>query len=245
MAFGASETVGPSVSSSIISWLVNVSTTEPNDSVIRQLMSRAVVSEGVQDLFSAVGLQRPNIGLLSESFLKDVRGLKQKTVAVELLERLLRDEIRVRAGGNIVQNRKFSDKLRETLLAYHNRAVETAQVIEELIAMARDFNAATQRGEELNLSDEEIAFYDALADNEMALRQMSDETLRQIALELTASLRKSVSVDWAVRENVRAKIRLMIKRILRKYKYPPDQEENAIQLVLQQAEALSSQWANA
>lgn len=213
-----------------------------NEGVIRQLMSRAVSSEGVHDLFSAVGLERPNIGVLSEAFLNDVRGLKQKNVAVELLERLLRDEIRARAGNNVVQNRKFSEKLRDTLVTYHNRAVETAQVIEELIAMARDFNKAIQRAEELDLSADEIAFYDALADNEAALREMSDETLRQIALELTASLRRSVSVDWAVRENVRAKIRLMIKRILRRHKYPPDQEESAIDLVLQQAQTLSAQW---
>ena len=216
-----------------------------NDSIIRQLMSRAVASEGVQDLFSAVGLERPNIGVLSESFLKDVRGLKQKNVAVELLQRLLRDEIRAKAGANLVQNRKFSDKLRETLVTYHNRAVETAQVIEELIAMAREFSAVTSRGESLNLSDEEIAFYDALRDNEEVLREMGDPILRAIALELTESLRKSVSVDWAVRANVRAKIRLMIKRILRKHKYPPDQEQGAIELVLQQAEALSSQWTSA
>jgi type I restriction enzyme, R subunit len=215
-----------------------------NEGVIRQLMSRAIASEGVQDLFAAVGLERPNIGVLSEAFLRDVRGLKQKNVAVELLERLLRDEIRIGAGNNVVQNRKFSEKLRDTLVNYHNRAVETAQVIEELIAMAREFNAAIKRDEELGLSQDEIAFYDALADNEAALREMSDETLRQIALELTSSLRRSVSVDWAVREAVRAKIRLMVKRILRKYKYPPEQQENAIDLVLRQAETLSAQWAS-
>ncbi len=131
-----------------------------------------------------------------------------------------------------MQNRKFSEKLRATLVSYHNRAVETAQVIEELIAMARDFNAAVSRGESVNLSDEELAFYDALGENESALRELGDPILRQIALELTDSLRKSVTVDWAVRENVRAKIRLMIKRILRKHKYPPDQAEHATNLVL-------------
>jgi len=213
------------------------------EGVIRQLVSQAVASEGVQDLFAAVGLKRPNIGVLSEGFLNDVRDLKQKNVAVELLERLLRDEIRQRAGANVVQNKKFSDKLRETLASYHNRAIETAQVIEELIAMAHAFNAATQRGEELGLSADEIAFYDALESNEAALRAMGEPTLRLIALELTKSLRGSVSVDWAVRENVRARIRLLIKRILRKHKYPPQQEQNAVDLVLQQAEVLSAQWA--
>ena len=213
------------------------------EEVIRQLISRAVASEGVQDLFAAVGLDRPNIGVLSDAFLKEVRELKQKNVAVELLERLLRDEIRQRAGVNLVQNRKFSEKLRETLAAYHNRAIETAQVIEELIAMAREFNAAARRGDDLKLSEEEVAFYDALETNEAAVRELGDDTLRAIALELTNNLRQNVTVDWAVRENVRAKLRLMVKRILRKYKYPPDYEQKAISLVLQQAEALSSQWA--
>lgn len=213
------------------------------DGVVRQLVSRAVASEGVQDLFSAVGLNRPNIGVLSEAFLKEVRGLKQKNLAVELLERLLRDEIRQRAGTNVVQNKKFSDKLRETLTSYHNRAVETAQVIEELLAMAHEFNTATQRGAALGLSDDEMAFYDALCDNEAALKEMSEPALRAIALELTQNLRSSVTVDWAVRENVRAKIRLLIKRILRKHKYPPLQEQAAVDTVLQQAEVLSAQWA--
>ena len=214
------------------------------EGVIRQLISKSVASEGVQDLFSAVGLERPNIGVLSEEFLKDVRALKQKNVAVELLERLLRDEIRVRVGMNVVQNRKFSDKLRSTLVSYHNRAIETAQVIEELIEMARDFNTASKRGDELGLSSEEVAFYDALSQNEEVLRSLNDDTLRSIALELTRSLRRSVSVDWSVRDNVRAQIRLLVKRILRKHKYPPTGEVEAIKLVLEQAELLSAQWAN-
>jgi len=216
-----------------------------NEGVIRQLVSQAVASEGVHDLFAAVGLERPDIGILSETFLSEVKGLKQKNVAVELLERLLRDEIRVRAGGNLIQNRKFSEKLRNTLTAYHNRAIETAQVIEELIAMAREFNTVSARGETLRMSTEEVAFYDALLENETALREMSDDTLRQIAQELTAQLRRSVTVDWSVRETVRARIRLLIKRILRNHKYPPDQEKRAIDLVLQQAEAMSAEWANA
>ena len=209
------------------------------EGMIRQLVSGAVASEGVQDLFSLVGLQKPNIGLLSDEFLKEVGGLKQQNVAVELLQRLLNDELKIRAGLNVVQNRKFSEKLRQTLAGYHNRAVETAQVIEELIAMAREFNAATQRGEDLGLSPTELAFYDALEQNEAALREMGDQTLKQIALELTGFLRRSVGVDWADRAGVRATLRLRVKRILKKYRYPPDLEERAIQLVLEQAEAIS------
>ncbi len=215
------------------------------EGVIRQLISRAVASQGVQDLFDVAGLERPNIGVLSEAFLSDVRELKQKNIAVELLERLLRDEIKARAGGNLVQNRKFSEKLRETLASYHNRAIETAQVIEELIAMARDFNVALKRGEAMDLSAEEVAFYDALEENEAAAREMADEVLKQIALELTAHLRQSVSVDWSARSNVRASIRLQIKRILKKYKYPPDKADAATDLVLQQAALLAGQWAAA
>ncbi len=214
------------------------------EEVVRQLMSKAVASEGVQDLFALVGLEKPNIGLLSEAFLKEVTGLKQKNVAVELLERLLRDEIRTRAGASVVQNRKFSEKLEESLVRYHNRAIETAQVIEELVQMAREFNAALNRGESLGLSNDEVAFYDALLTNEAALQEMSDEALKAIARELTTNLRNSVTVDWNVREAVRARLRLMVKRTLRKYKYPPDAEKRAIDLVLEQAEASSEQWAN-
>jgi type I restriction enzyme R subunit len=214
------------------------------EGVIRQLVSKAVASEGVQDLFAAVGLDKPNVGILSENFLNDIRELKQKNVAVELLERLLRNDLRLRAGANLIQNRKFSEKLQETLTAYHNRAIETAQVIEELIEMAREYNAATSRGEDMGLSDEEIAFYDALESNEAAVRELGDATLKLIAQELTMHLRKSLSVDWNVRENVRAKIRLLIKRILRKHRYPPDAEQKAIELVIQQAEALSTQWTS-
>lgn len=217
---------------------------QKREEVMRQLMSRAVASEGVQDLFSLVGLEKPNIGLLSEAFLNEVRGLKQKNVAVELLERLLRDEIRLRAGANVVQNRKFSEKLEESLVKYHNRAIETAQVIEELILMAREFNDATKRGETLGLGDEEVAFYDALANNEAAVRELGDEVLRAIARELTENLRQSVTVDWNVRDTVRARIRLLVKRILRKHKYPPDDEARAVELLLEQAEVSSEQWAN-
>ena len=215
---------------------------EQREAVIRQLMGRAVSSEGVQDLFALVGLEKPNIGMLSEAFLEEVRGLKQKNVAVELLERLLRDEIRLRAGANVVQNRKFSEKLEESLVKYHNRAIETAQVIAELIQMARDFNQATNRGDDMGLAPEEVAFYDALATNEAAVREMNDEVLKTIARELTNHLRNSVTVDWSVRETVRARLRLLVKRILRKYKYPPDAEKRAVELLLEQAEVSSGQW---
>jgi type I restriction enzyme R subunit len=156
---------------------------------------------------------------------------------------LLQGEIKTRFAGNIVQDKKFSDLLADVIKRYQNRAIETAQVIEELIAMAKKFRAAAERGDELGLTEDEIRFYDALADNESAVRELSDEILKKIAHELTESLRQNLSVDWSQRESVRAKLRLMVKRILRKYKYPPDMQDAAVELVLQQAQALGEEWS--
>ncbi len=212
------------------------------DLAIRQIIDSAVVSGEVVDVFAAVGLDKPNIGILDEVFLAEIQNLPEKNLAVELLERLLEGEIKSRFAGNVVQDRKFSEMLTHVIARYQNRAIETAQVIEELIAMAKKFQEAANRGEELGLTEDEIRFYDALADNESAVRELNDETLKKIAHELTESLRKNVSIDWSVREGVRARLRLMVKRILRKYKYPPDKQDEAVTLVLKQAEALSEAW---
>jgi type I restriction enzyme R subunit len=217
---------------------------EQREHVLRQIMNRALVSEGVIDIFAAAGLKKPDISILSDEFLNDIRMLPQRNLAVELLERLLNDEIQSRLKANVVQNHKFSELLQQTLIKYRNRAVETAQVIEELIAMAKDVNQAVNRGADLKMNDDEIAFYDALETNEASVRELGDSTLRKIAVELTESLRKNLTVDWSVRETVRAKLRLMVRRILRKYKYPPDMEQSAIDLVLQQAEVLSQDWTS-
>ncbi|OQX73402.1 MAG: hypothetical protein B6D59_05775 [Campylobacteraceae bacterium 4484_4] len=205
--------------------------------------AKAAISEGVEDIFSLAGLEKPNIGILSDEFLEDVAHMQYKNLAVTLLERLLKDEIKAKTRTNVVQEKKFSERLQATLAKYHNRAIETAQVIEELIAMAKEFAKANKHGEELGLSFDELAFYDALAENESALREMGDEILKKIAQELTEKLRKSVSVDWQKRESVRAKMRNMIRIILRRYKYPPDKQPEAIKLVMQQAEALSEEWS--
>jgi type I restriction enzyme R subunit len=218
-------------------------TDEERELAIRQIIGSAVVSEEVVDIFDAVGLDKPNIGILDDEFLAEVRNLPERNLAVELLERLLEGEIKSRFAGNVVQNKKFSDLLTDVIKRYQNRAIETAQVIEELIAMAKKFRAAANRGDELGLTDDEIRFYDALANNESAVRELTDETLKKIAHELTDNLRKNLSVDWSQRESVRATLRLMVKRILRKYKYPPDQQDAAVELVLQQAEALGEAWA--
>jgi type I restriction enzyme R subunit len=217
-------------------------TNEERELAIRQIIGSAVASEEVVDVFEAVGLDKPNIGILDDDFLAEVRNLPERNLAVELLERLLEGEIKSRFAGNVVQVKKFSELLTNVIKRYQNRAIETAQVIEELIDMAKKFRAAANRGVELGLTNDEIRFYDALADNESAVRELADETLKKIAHELTESLRKNLSVDWSARESVRAKLRLMVKRILRKYKYPPDKQEEAIKLILQQAEALGEAW---
>ena len=217
-------------------------TDEQRELAIRQIINSAVVSERVVDIFDAVGLDKPNIGLLSDEFLAQVKNLPEKNLAVELLERLLEGEIKSRFASNVVQEKKFSELLASVIARYQNRSIETAQVMEELVAMAKKFQEAASRGEALGLSEDEIKFYDALAANESAVRELKDETLKKIAHELTGNLRQSLSVDWSERESVRAKLRLMVKRILRKYKYPPDLQDAAVELVLQQAQALGVAW---
>ena len=194
---------------------------------------------------AAAGLKKPDIGILSEQFLAEVRGLKHKNVAAELLAKLLKDEVKARSLRNIVQGRQFSEKLKATLNAYHNRAISTMEVIEELIKLAKDLDAAVKRGEELGLNDDEVAFYDALAANESAVKAMGSDELKVIAAELVTQVRKSVTIDWTVRESARAKIKVMVKRILKKHGYPPDLQEEATQIVLQQAEMLCADWAAA
>jgi len=219
-------------------------TGEQRELAIRQIINSAVVSERIVDIFDAVGLDKPNIGLLDDEFLSQVRNLPEKNLAVELLERLLEGEIKSRFASNVVQDKKFSELLSNVITRYQNRSIETAQVMEELVEMARKFREAASRGEELGLSEDEVKFYDALATNESAVRELSDETLKKIAHELTENLRQNLSVDWSERESVRAKLRLMVKRILRKYKYPPDLQDAAVELVLQQAQVMGESWAD-
>lgn len=218
-------------------------TDEQREAAIRQIIGQAVVSESVVDIFDAVGLDKPNIGLLDDEFLAQVKNLPERNLAVELLERLLEGEIKSKFATNVVQQKKFSDLLSNVITRYQNRSIETAQVMEELVEMAKKFREAASRGEQLGLSDDEVKFYDALANNESAVKELTDETLKKIAHELTENLKKNITVDWAQRESVRATLRLMVKRILRKYKYPPDLQDAAVELVLQQAETIGESWA--
>lgn len=218
-------------------------TQEEKNSALKQILDNAVVADGVADVFALCGLDKPNIGLLSDEFLEDVRQMPYKNFAVELLEKLLKDGISAKTRNNVVQEKKYSERLQETLRKYNNRGIETAQVIEELIAMAKQFQDEMARDEALGLNPDEVAFYDALANNESAVRELGDDTLKKIAIEITQKLRASTTVDWQVRESVRAKLRILVRRTLQRYKYPPDKAVEAVELVLQQAEVLSNSWS--
>ncbi|MER3140150.1 type I restriction endonuclease subunit R [Salmonella enterica] len=212
------------------------------NSLLSKILDNAVVATGVEDVFALAGLDKPNIGLLSDEFLEEVREMPQRNLAVELLEKLLNDGIHARSGNNVVQQKKYSDRLKAVLLKYNNRAIETAQVIEELIEMAKAFQEAMARDDALGLNPDEIAFYDALAENESAVRELGDDTLRKLAIEVTRQLRKSTTVDWQVRDSVRARLRVLVRQTLRKYKYPPDKTAGAVELILKQAEVISNHW---
>jgi type I restriction enzyme R subunit len=218
---------------------------EELDHAVRQIISRAVAPEEVVDIFAAAGLEKPDISILSEEFLAEVRDLPQKNLAVELLRKLLQGELRTRRRQNVVQARSFAEMLEQTIRRYQNRAIEAAQVIEELIHLAQDMRQANVRGEVLGLSEDELAFYDALETNDSAVQVLGDATLRTIAQELVRTVRANVTIDWTLRENVRAQLRVLVKRILRKHGYPPDKQEQATYTVLEQAEVLFVAWASA
>jgi type I restriction enzyme R subunit len=220
-------------------------TDEELDHAIRQIISKAVASDEVVDIFTAAGLKKPDISILSDEFLAEVHGMPQRNLAVELLRKLLSDEIKTRARRNVVQARSFAELLEQSVRKYQNRAIETAAVIEELIQLAKEMRKANTRGDALQLSEDELAFYDALEVNDSAVKVLGEPTLVKIARELVETVKKNVTIDWTVRENVRAQLRVIVKRILRKYGYPPDKQEKATQTVLEQAELLSEMWATA
>ena len=221
----------------------NGKTPEEMNTAIRQLISRAVSSDEVVDIYAAAGLKKPDISILSDDFLHEVRRLPQRNLAIELLRKLLNDEIKASSRKNVIQAQSFADMLEKAVRKYQNRAIEAAQVIEELIKLAKEMQEARKRGEDLGMSDDEVAFYDALEVNDSAVKVLGDETLKTISRELVDAVRRSVTIDWNMRENARAHIRVIVKRILRKYGYPPDKQEKATQTVLQQAEVLCEQWS--
>jgi len=218
-------------------------TDEEKNSALKQIIDNAIVADGVDDIFNMVGLDKPNIGLLSPEFMEDVANLEEKNLAVDLLEKLLRDEVKARMKTDVVSEKKYSDRIMETLRKYHNRAIETAQVIEELIKMAKDMAEDAELAAKSGLNPDEIAFYRALIQNESAVKELGDNNLRELAKYVTQQLRRSTTVDWQVRDSVRAKLRNLVRRALRKWKYPPDRADEAIDLCLKQAEALSQSWS--
>ncbi|MCA9277281.1 MAG: DUF3387 domain-containing protein, partial [Phycisphaerales bacterium] len=217
---------------------------EDLDTAVRQIVSKAVASEGVVDIFAAAGLKNPDISILSDEFLADVHNMPQKNLALEMLRKLINDEIKVRSRKNIVQARSFREMLEGSIKKYQNRGIETAEVLQELIELAQRMQEAKQRGEQLGLNESEEAFYDALANNKSAVEDLGDETLKTIARELADRIRKSATIDWTIKETVRAEMRAMVRRLLRKYKYPPDQQDAATELVLAQAETLAESFSN-
>ena len=217
-------------------------TQQERELAIQQIVSRAVVSTEIVDILAAAGIKSPDISILSDEFLAEVQQMEKKNLALEALRKLINDGIRSRSKANVVQTKAFSERLEDAVARYHANAITTAEVLQELIQLAKDIRSARQRGEEQGLSEDEIAFYDALAENESAIQMMGDDKLKLIAHELLVSLRENVSVDWAHRDSARARMRVLVKRILRKYGYPPDLQDAAVQTVLQQAEALSSTW---
>ena len=218
-------------------------TQEDLDSAIRQIVSRAVASEGVVNIFAEAGLRNPDISVLSDDFLAEVRGMPHRNLAVELLQKLIKGELSTRRRQNVIQARSFAGMLEDAIRRYQNRTIEAAQVIEELIELAKEMREDFARGEELGLNEDELAFYDALETNDSAVKVLGDETLRTIAQELVETVRRNATIDWTVRESVRAGMRNAVRRVLRKYKYPPDKEEKAIETVIEQAELLSEEWA--
>jgi type I restriction enzyme R subunit len=216
---------------------------EELNAAVRQIVSRAVASDQVIDIFSAAGLKTPDISILSDEFLAEVKDLPQRNLAFEVLKKLLNDEIKVRSRKNLVQSRLFSQMLEEAIRKYQNRAIEAAQIIQELIDLAKGMREASKRGEDLGFTEEELAFYDALEVNDSAVKVLGDDTLKTIARELVDTVHKNTTIDWTVKESVKAKLRTMVKRILRKYGYPPDKQEKATQTVLEQAELLCKDQA--
>ena len=224
-----------------------LSTQRPEEELsaaVRQIVSKAIAPDRVIDILDAVGIDKPDISILSDTFLAEVRGMKQRNLAVEVLRKLLNDEIKLRRKTNLIQSRHFSEMLQETIRRYKNRAIETMQVIEELIALAKAMREAAQRGEKLGLTQDELAFYDALETNDSAVAILGDEILCKIARDLADTVRKNATIDWTMKESVRAKMRFMVRRVLRANDYPPDKQKKAVQTVIQQAELLGEDWAS-
>ncbi|MEK6615648.1 MAG: type I restriction enzyme endonuclease domain-containing protein, partial [Bacteroidota bacterium] len=214
-------------------------TQEDIETAIKQLVSKAVITDGVVDIFDAAGIKKPDISILSDEFMQEIKGMKHKNLALELLKKILNDEIKIRARKFLVQSRKFSEMLERAVINYQNKILTTAEVINEMIDLAKDIKEADKRGEKLNLNESEMAFYDALETNDSAVQVLGDDTLRDLAREIADKIRQNTTIDWAIKENVRAKLKVLVRRTLNKYGYPPDKQEQAVETVLKQAEMMA------
>jgi type I restriction enzyme R subunit len=215
---------------------------QDKDFAIQQLISRAVISTEIVDIFKATGIATPDISILSDAFLDELQHNERKNLALEVLKKLLNDSIKSRSNSNITQTKAFTERLENAVARYHTNAITTAEVLQELIELAKQIREARARGEETGLSDDEIAFYDALAENDSAVQVLGDKKLKLIAHELLEKLKANVSIDWARKAGARARLRLLVKKILKTYGYPPDLQDEAVKTVLQQAEALCKAW---
>ena len=223
--------------------LQDIRKSEELDSAIKQIVSKAVVSDRVIDIFESVGFKKPNIEILSEEFLLEVKDLPQKNLAFEALKKLLNDEIKLISRKNVVKGRSFMEMLDKTIKQYHNKAIETAQLVEELIKLAKTIKKDQEEGKKLGLNEDEVAFYDALYVNDSAVKVLGDESLRAIAREVFKTIKGNVTIDWTLRENIQAALRVKVKRVLSKYGYPPDKQKLAVETVLKQAEVIAKDWA--
>jgi len=214
------------------------------ESVIRNIVDSAIASDGVVDIFDAAGIEKPELSILSDEFLMEIKGMKYKNVAIELLKKILSDEIKVRSKYNLTRSKSLMEMLSSALKRYQNNLLTTAEIIEELIRIAKEIRNADRRGEELGLSEEELAFYDALETNDSAVKVLGDETLRTIARELADKVRQNATIDWTLKESVRAKLMVMVRRTLNKYGYPPDKQKHAVEMVMKQAESLADIWSS-
>jgi type I restriction enzyme R subunit len=217
---------------------------EEYESAIKQIVTAAITTEKVVDLYAQAGIKNPDISILSDDFLTEIRGMPQKNLAMELLRKLLNNEIKTRQKKNLIQSRSFAEMLEKTITKYNNNAIQTVEVINELIELAKKIKAADQRGEQLGLTEDEVAFYDALETNDSAVKVLGDETLRNIARQLAETIRKNTTIDWTLRESVQANLRVMVKRVLRKNGYPPDKQEKAARTVLEQAHLMAENMVN-
>ena len=213
------------------------------ETAIRQIVDKAVVVDGVIDIFAAAGIKKPDISILSDDFLQEIQGMQRKNLALELLKKILNDELRTRSRKNLAQGKRFSEMLEAALRKYQNNLLTTAQVIEELIQLAKEIKVSDDKAADLGLSDDEIAFYDALALNESAKEVMGDDTLRSLAQVLVQRVRQNMSIDWTIKESARAKLRTTVRRLLREYGYPPDQQKLATENILLQTELLADEWS--